>query len=79
MSSAAAVVPAALRFWLSSALRTLKAQPSAGSNCNRNRLVVAESWLTAVYMVDSPAAVSSRTHADTVNGAVVSRTAAVLA
>jgi hypothetical protein len=59
--------------------RTLNTQPSAGSYCSRNRLVTAPSWLTAVYILDKDAVDASRTHADTVNPAVVSRTGPVVA
>lgn len=63
-----------------SSLRTLKAQvETVLSYWRRKRLVVAPSWLTAVYMVAGSASLASRTHAETVKGAVVSRTESVAA
>jgi len=61
-----------------SSLRTLNAQVEAVlSYWSRKRLVVAPSWLTAVYMVAGSASLARRTHAETVKGAVVSRTESV--
>ncbi|MFJ9243315.1 hypothetical protein [Streptomyces sp. NPDC101776] len=41
--------------------------------------MVVESWLTAGYVVAGSASVARRTHAETVNGSVVSRTESVVA